>query len=141
MLSKLSSLVLVTSALEPNPPQWDVSHVKIFEAGDANFNSTQTVLDSIHATQGGMDPVNNGQFNSNRYALLFKEGQHNVNVDIGYYVSVHGLGKSPLDTTLGNMMVLDSAYDFTIGALNNFWRSAENVHVTPQGGPMIWAVS
>jgi hypothetical protein len=64
-----------------------------------------------------------------------------VNVDIGYYVSVHGLGRSPTDTTLGNMMVLNSAYDFTIGALNNFWRSAENVHVVPQGGPMIWAVS
>jgi hypothetical protein len=47
MISKLSSLILVTSALEPNPPFWDVSKVKVFEAGDA---STQSVLDSIHAT-------------------------------------------------------------------------------------------
>lgn len=37
-------------------------------------------------------------------------------------------------------MTVDSADDFTIGALNNFWRSAENVHVVPNG-PMIWAVS
>jgi hypothetical protein len=137
MLSKLSSFALIASALESNPPSWDTSKVKIFEAGDPD---TQSVLDSIHATQGGMDPINNGQFNNNRYALLFKQGQHNVNVDIGYYVSVHGLGRSPYDTTLGNMMVLNSAYDFTIGALNNFWRSAENVHVVPNG-PMIWAVS
>jgi hypothetical protein len=88
-----------------------------------------------------MDPVNNGQFNSNRYALLFKQGHHKVNVDIGYYVSVHGLGRSPTDASLDNMMVLNSAYDFTIGALNNFWRSAENVHVLAKEGPMIWAVS
>jgi len=63
-----------------------------------------------------------------------------VNVDLGYYVSVHGLGDSPNDTTLGNLMVLNSGDDFTIGALNNFWRSAENLRVTPDG-PMIWAVS
>ena len=67
---------------------------------------------------------------------------HDVSVDLGYYVSVHGLGRSPLDTTLGNLMVLNSAYDFTIGALNNFWRSAENVHVVKkEGEPMTWAVS
>jgi hypothetical protein len=88
-----------------------------------------------------MYPVNNGQFTLNRYALLFKQGFHNVTLDIGYYVSVHGLGRSPLDTTLGSMMVLNSAEDFSIGALNNFWRSAENVHVVPEGGIMTWAVS
>ena len=90
MLSKLSTFILATSALEPNPPAWDKDHVKVFEPNDLD---AQSILDQIHSTQGGMDPVNNGQFNSNRYALLFKQGQHNVNVDIGYYVSVHGLGR------------------------------------------------
>lgn len=71
---------------------------------------------------------------------MFHPGQHNVNVDLGYYVSVHGLGASPTDTVLGNLMVLNADNDFTNGALSNFWRSAENVKVTPNG-PMIWAVS
>jgi hypothetical protein len=88
-----------------------------------------------------MYPVNNGQFSFNRYALMFKQGKHDVNVDVGYYVSVYGLGRSPTDTVLANMQVLNSAEDYHIGALNNFWRSAENVHVTPEGGVMTWAVS
>lgn len=54
---------------------------------------------------------------------------------------MHGLGKSPYDTTIGNVMVLNGDYDMTGGALANFWRSAENFHMIPDGGPMIWAVS
>jgi hypothetical protein len=99
MLSKLS-FALVVSALEPNPPFWDTDKVKIFTPGDLD---AQSVLDSVHATQGGMYPPNNGQFSFNRYALLFKQGKHDVTVDIGYYVSVHGLGRSPADTELGTM--------------------------------------
>jgi hypothetical protein len=34
MLSKLSTFVLATSALEPNPPSWDTDHVKVFEPND-----------------------------------------------------------------------------------------------------------
>ena len=37
-------------------------------------------------------------------------------------------------------MVLNGDYAQSGGALANFWRSAENVHVVPDG-PMIWAVS
>ena len=142
MFKKYLSLCLLAdliSAAEPNPPAWDTDRVKIFTPGDAG---AQAILDQIHATQGGVSPVCNGQFNDNRYALLFKPGQHNVNVDLGYYVSVHGLGRTPDQTILGNIMVLDGADDFTIGALDNFWRSAENFSTFKQAGdPMIWAVS
>jgi hypothetical protein len=37
--------------------------------------------------------------------------------------------------------VLNGSDDYTNGALDNFWRSAENVKVTPKGGVMTWAVS
>ena len=54
---------------------------------------------------------------------------------------MHGLGRTPNDTVIGNVMVLNGDYDFTGGALANFWRSAENFKFRPNGGPMIWAVS
>ena len=38
------------------------------------------------------------------FALLFKPGQHDLNVDLGYYTTVHGLGKTPADTIIGNVM-------------------------------------
>lgn len=50
-----------------------------------------------------MTPANNGQFSNSRYALLFEPGQHNVNVDVGFYVTVHGLGKTPKETGLGTL--------------------------------------
>ena len=123
------AMMSVASALEPNPPTWDTDRVKIFEPG--NESVTQPILDSIHATQGGQHPSFNGEFSDNRYALLFKPGQHNVNVDLGFYCSVHGLGKNPYDTTIGNLQVLNGSEDYQGGALANFWRSAENVHVVP----------
>lgn len=52
---------------------------------------------------GGKTPDAHGQFSKNRYALFFEPGVHNVNVDVGYYVTVHGLGRAPTDTTLNNL--------------------------------------
>jgi len=55
---------------------------------------------------------------------------------------VHGLGRSPADTQLGNLMVQNGDFEMSGGALANFWRSAENVKVVPVAGtPVVWAVS
>jgi len=63
-------------------------------------------------------------------------------MEVGYYTTVHGLGRAPSNTILGNLMVQNGDFNFEVGALNNFWRSAENVMVTPAAGtPMLWAVS
>ena len=64
-----------------------------------------------------------------------------MNVDVGFYVSVIGLGKSPYDTLIGNLQVLNGSAEYVGGALANFWRSAENVYVIPHEAPMTWAVS
>lgn len=60
-------------------------------------------------------------------------------MEIGYYTTVHGLGHAPSDTIIGNLMVQNGDFDYTGGALANFWRSAENVRNT--SNPMLWAVS
>lgn len=61
-----------------------------------------------------------------------------MDVNLGFYVSVHGLGRNPRDTTLANLHVENG--DLSImGALSNFWRSAENVRLAR--GLTTWAVS
>lgn len=57
---------------------------------------------------------------------------------MGFYVTVHGLGKTPTDTTLGRLITNDGSSNPHNGALCNFWRGAENVHVK---GSMTWSVS
>ena len=64
-----------------NPPQFP-SSVLVFDPSDGDI---QSKIDSVYATNGGYDPVNNGQFVDNRYALLFKPGEYTVDVPVGYY--------------------------------------------------------
>ncbi|GLW06481.1 coagulation factor 5/8 type [Microtetraspora sp. NBRC 13810] len=85
------------------------------------------------------------EMGTNRYAVLFKPGQYDVNARLGYYTSVAGLGMSPDDVDIrGAVRVVgqsdpDSAAG--ISALTNFWRSAENLSVTPTDWSNQWAVS
>eukprot|EP01083_Nonionella_stella_P159267 519410_1 len=129
---------------EPNPPQWP-STVKIFKPGD---NGAQDTIDKIFTTQGGHDPPFHGQWSNNRYALLFKPGTYPIDLNIGFYTHVMGMGKSPQDTRIRNVIVENGDFDYTSGALQNFWRAAENFMTTPtaawnnQAVPsMLWAVS
>ena len=131
--------------MEPNPPTWP-STVYVFDPADPGF--TQDTVDKAFSVNGGHVPAFNGQFSSERYAFLFRPGTHNVHVNVGYYTSVHGLGYSPLDTTIRDVTVENGDFDFTGGALSNFWRSAENFHTAPtliwnnEPSPaMLWAVS
>jgi len=134
------ALVAAVSASEPNPPAWDTSRVYVIEAGDSG---AQVLINNALAKNGGHEPACNGQWSEERYAFLFKPGDHSsLNMEVGYYTTVHGLGRAPNNTILGNLMVQNGDFNFEVGALNNFWRSAENVMVTPAAGtPMLWAVS
>jgi len=130
-----ASVASFVSAIEPNPPAWDTTGVKVFTPGQSN---AQDILDSIHKEMGGKVPETNGQFSTSRYALFFEPGTHDVSVDVGYYVSVHGLGKKPTDTTIANVQSLNASKNWGLGALDNFWRSVENIHIPKT---MTWAVS
>lgn len=88
-----------------------------------------------------MSPPNHGQFSDSRYAILLEPGTHNVNIDVGFYTTVHGLGRTPNDVSLASLICQDGAKEMTMGALDNFWRGAENLSVHPAGGKMIWASS
>jgi hypothetical protein len=128
-------LVSVGLAGEPNPPNWDTNKVFVMIPGSSTAQST---INRVLAEMGGNNPEFHGQFSNSRYAFLFEAGVHNLNVEIGFYTTVHGVGRTPSDTTLANLMTQQGGSS----ALCNFWRSAENVRMVPaKGTSMLWAVS
>jgi hypothetical protein len=80
------------------------------------------------------------QFGSQRYALLFKPGTYNVDANVGFYTQVAGLGLTPDAVTINGAVHAEADW-FQGNATQNFWRSAENLSVTPNGGSDRWAVS
>ncbi|MFJ8194055.1 glycosyl hydrolase [Streptomyces sp. NPDC096094] len=93
--------------------------------------TVQAELDAAYATQ------QNNEFGAQRKAFLFKPGEYSVDAKLGYYTSVAGLGSSPDDVTVNGAVRVEGRND----ALTNFWRSAENLSITPTGGTNRWAVS
>ncbi|WP_299537284.1 discoidin domain-containing protein [uncultured Streptomyces sp.] len=95
--------------------------------------------------QGKVDAIfqqqESAQFGSGRHALLFKPGTYNnLNVQVGFYTSVSGLGLKPDDTTFNGDVTVDAGW-FNGNATQNFWRSAENLALNPVNGTNRWAVS
>lgn len=80
------------------------------------------------------------QFGSGRYALLFKPGRYEINVPVGFYTHVAGLGKLPGDVTIAGHVWTDAAW-MKYNATCNFWRAMENLTVQPPYGTNVWAVS
>jgi hypothetical protein len=94
----------------------------------------QQQIDKVYAVQ------RKNEFGPERNALLFLPGSYNVDVPIGFYTQVAGLGASPDDVQItGN--VHSDASESNDNATTTFWRSAEGFSVTPAGGEMRWAVS
>ena len=94
--------------------------------------------------QGRLDTVfsqqQSNQFGNARYALLFKPGAYNVDVNVGFYTQVLGLGNSPDDVNISGAVHAEADWD-NGNATQNFWRGAENIAVNPSGGLDRWAVS
>jgi hypothetical protein len=82
----------------------------------------------------------NSQFGPARNALLFAPGNYKVDVPIGFYTQVLGLGASPDNVNIaGNVHAGPTPPNNN--ATTTFWRAAEGFSVTPSSGVMQWAVS
>ena len=94
------------------------------------------------------------QFSTNRYAVLFMPGTYgNCNNPIvareGYYEQIAGLGQTPDQVKItGGVYSEQVATDANSGLsvlTTNFWRSQENMQITPASGPtngvLDWGVS
>ncbi len=103
---------------------------------DASMTNIQSRLDAISSQQ------ERNQFGTNRYAYLFKPGDYHLDVRVGFYMQVLGLGESPDDVAITGA-VRSKATGRNGNATVNFWRAAENLSVTPTLDQQtnIWAVS
>jgi hypothetical protein len=94
----------------------------------------QRQIDRVYAIE------EQAQFGSERYALLFMPGEYNVNVPVGYYTEVLGLGTTPDAVHIAGNVHADASLPHN-NATCTFWRGVEGFSVTPTGGTMQWAVS
>jgi hypothetical protein len=103
---------------------------------DSAMTNIQTRIDAVFRQQ------ERNQFGPERYAFLFKPGKYELDVQMGFYTEVAGLGKSPDDVAITGAVRAKAGW-MGGNATCNFWRCAENLSVTPtlDDGINIWAVS
>jgi len=100
-----------------------------------DMSEIQTLIDTLYA--GQIFPDN--EFSKNRYSLLFKPGTYKLDIRVGYYMHVVGLGNSPEDVVIVGAVRSNADKGHV---LCNFWRSAENLTIIPaKESTNIWAVS
>ncbi|WP_370937189.1 hypothetical protein [Amycolatopsis sp. cg13] len=113
-------------------------NVHVFDPGMPSA-TIQAQLDKDFEAQ---KDTQTAQFGSGRVAHLFKPGTYAVHDNVGFYTSVAGLGQNPDDVQINGDITVDAFNGSDQGsALQNFWRSAENMAVTPSSGSDRWAVS
>src|SRR5580700_10101428 len=96
--------------------------------------AVQQQIDKIYALE------RRNEFGPERYALLFLSGAYQLDVPVGFYTQVIGLGTSPDAVHISGNIHADASHDNN-NATTTFWRAAEGFSVTPTGGTMQWAVS
>ncbi len=105
---------------------------------DMKMDRIQQIADSIYAMQSN----DSSEFNDNRFALLFTPGKYKLNIKVGYYTSVAGLGESPDDVIIKGGVEAVAPPSYHGSVLINFWRSVENLTIVPtKNKTNVWAVS
>ncbi|MFC5379254.1 adenylyl cyclase [Aquipuribacter nitratireducens] len=153
----LASAVTATAAPPPTTSATDpdVGSAVVFDPS-MPVSEIQATVDAVHAQQVS------DEMGSGRHAFLFLPGTYGTDaeplqVKVGYYTEVIGLGASPGDVVInGAVEVYNQCFDDPTNpefvgcfALNNFWRGISNltidVNTAGQGGceasANFWAVS
>jgi hypothetical protein len=124
------------------PVQADVPNfgpnVRIFDTTMA----TASIQAQLDADFNAQKDTQTAQMGTGRIAHLFKPGSYSVHDDVGFYTSVAGLGQNPDDVVINGDVTVDAFNASDAGvALQNFWRSAENLEINTAGGSDRWAVA
>ena len=113
-------------------------NTRIFSPGMA----TATIQAQLDADFNAQKDTLTAQMASGRIAHLFKPGSYGIHDNLGFYESIQGLGQNPGDVTINGDVTVDAFNASDQGvALQNFWRSAENLTVIPSSGSTRWAVA
>jgi hypothetical protein len=114
------------------------SNVLVFDPSEP-MATIQSQIDSVYAMQDG------AQFGAGRYALLFRPGHYALDVKVGFYTQVVGLGQSPDDVVITGAVRVKADWLGNQNATCNFWRGVENLAVVPtssfDGAVDVWAVA
>jgi hypothetical protein len=94
----------------------------------------QKQIDAVYATQ------EHNEFGEQRNALLFLPGEYSVDVPVGFYTEVVGLGASADATRISGNVHADANHEHN-NATTTFWRAAAGLSIKPASGTMQWAVS
>jgi hypothetical protein len=127
LLLLLALLCGASGASAAPPPPSLGPNVTVFDPS-MPVSEIQARADAIHAQQV------DDEMGTNRYALLFKPGVYGtaeqpLQLKVGYYTEVAGLGASPADVTInGKIEVYNRCLTAdNCVALVNFWRTLSNL--------------
>jgi hypothetical protein len=101
---------------------------------DPGAPDAQAKLDAIFRRQ------ERAHFTDARYAVLLMPGRHRLDINVGFFTQVAGLGLRPGDATVEGHVHAEADWNKGM-ALVNFWRAVENLGVRPPDGADRWAVS
>jgi hypothetical protein len=121
-------------AIAASPGKPDFGPNVIIFSPSMPASEMQRRIDDVYRTQ------QHNEFGKERDALMFLPGAYKLDVPIGFYTEVVGLGASPDDVRIAGNVHSDAALPNN-NATTTFWRAAEGFSITPAGGTMQWAVS
>lgn len=134
----LSTRVAMAASGEKQPGNPDFGpNVLVFNPS-MSAAAIRAQIDKVYAVQ------QHNEFGPERNALLFLPGDYKVDVPVGFYTEVIGLGATPDSVHITGNVHSDASLPHN-NATCTFWRAAEGFAVTPTGGAtagtMQWAVS
>jgi hypothetical protein len=130
----LALLLLPPAVFCAPPPLPDFGPNVILVTPSTPAAAIQQQIDKVYAIQ------QHSEFGTVRFALLFLPGEYKVDVPIGFYTEVAGLGAAPDSVHITGNVHADASLPRD-NATCTFWRGVEGFAVTPTGGTMQWAVS
>jgi hypothetical protein len=131
-LLALAAFAVAANAESPQAPDFG-PNVLLFNPS-MPAASIQSQIDRIYEVQ------QHSEFGVGRYAMLFLPGEYHVDVPIGFYTEVVGLGVTPDAVHITGNVHSDASLPHN-NATCTFWKAAEGFSVSPTGGTMQWAVS
>jgi hypothetical protein len=129
-VSAQSIALLTSTATNSSAPNFG-PNVLIFDT-TMDITSIQNQVNAVYAIQ------QNNQFGAPRTAIFFKPGTYNIDIPVGFFTHVMGLGAFPDQVKIPS--VRSEAVLPNNNATQNFWRGVENFSVT-QNDVMRWGVS
>ena len=130
-LLSVASLIAAPATLASQPDFGP--NVLIFSPG-MPAAEMQAKINAIYATQ------RRNEFGPERNALLLTPGAYHLDIPIGFYTEVDGLGATPDAVRVTGNVHADASAPHD-NATTTFWRAAQGFSVIPTGGTMQWAVS